>query len=130
MFKMPPSGFAGALAALCLVTVFSGCRDSGPRSCRISGEVTVDGVAVQQGAISFEIVDASDLPSGAMIIDGKYEAELTPGRKIVRISASNPDPNLGPDDVAPDIVPKKYQDAPLEIDVQTNGVHHFHLTSD
>jgi hypothetical protein len=130
MFKIPLSGFVGALAALFLVTVFSGCSDSGPRTCRISGEVTIDGVAVQEGAISFEIVDAGDLPSGAMIINGKYEAQLAPGPKIVRISASNPNPSLGPDDVAPDIVPQRYQDKPLEIDVQTNGVHHFHLTSD
>ncbi|MCL4201530.1 MAG: hypothetical protein KJ000_03490 [Pirellulaceae bacterium] len=87
-------------------------------------------MAVQEGAISFEIVDASDVPSGAMIINGKYEAQLTPGPKIVRISASNPDPDRGPDDLAPDIVPKKYLDKPLEIDVQRSGVHDFHLTSD
>ncbi len=92
--------------------------------------MTIDGVPVQEGAISFEIVEVGDVPSGAMIINGRYEAQLTPGRKIVRISASNPDPSLGPDETAPDIVPEKYQDEPLEIDVQTSGVHDFHLTSD
>lgn len=38
-----------------------GCRDTGPRSCRISGEVTIDGVPVQEDAISFDIVDPGDL---------------------------------------------------------------------
>jgi hypothetical protein len=130
MFQRTLPGFLAALAALGLVTAFSGCADSGPRSCRISGAVTIDGVPVQQGAISFEIVEAGDLPSGAMIVDGRYQAELAPGPKIVRISASNPDPNLGPDEVAPDLVPKKYQDEPLKIDVQSDGVHDFQLTSD
>jgi hypothetical protein len=129
MFKMIALGFVGVLAGLCL-TAFSGCSDSGPRSCQISGEVTIDGVPVQEGAISFEIVNTGDLPSGAMIINGKYQTQLSPGPKIVRISASNPDPNLGPDDVAPDIVPAKYQDKPLEIDVQADGIHDFRLTSD
>ena len=130
MFRRSFAVFASTLAAFGLITAFSGCGETGPRSCRISGEVTIDGVPVEEGAISFEIVDAGDLPSGAMIINGRYQAELTPGRKIVRISASNPDPNLGPDEVAPDLVPEKYQNEPLEIDVQGNGVHHFHLTSD
>ncbi len=130
MFQINLTRFLLTLATLCLLTVGFGCSDTGPRSCRISGEVTVDGVPVQDGAISFEIVEPGDVPSGAMIINGRYEAQLTPGRKIVRISASNPDPSLGPDETAPDIVPKKYQDEPLEIDVQTSGVHHFHLTSD
>lgn len=92
--------------------------------------MTIDGVPVQEGAISFDIVDLGDVPSGAMITNGRYEAQLAPGRKIVRISASNPDPSLGPDEVAPDIVPEKYKNEPLEIDVQTSGTHHFHLTSD
>ncbi len=130
MFRMTAAGLCLTLTALCLLTLGSGCSDPGPRSCRISGEVTLDGVPVQEGAISFEIVEPGDVPSGAMIINGRYEAQLTPGRKIVRISASNPDPSLGPDETAPDIVPEKYQDEPLEIDVQTSGVHDFHLTSD
>lgn len=130
MFQMTLTRLLLTLAALCLLTVGFGCRDTGPRSCRIYGEVTIDGVPVQEGAISFDIVDPGDLPGGAMIINGRYEAQLSPGRKIVRISASNPDPSLGPDETAPDIVPEKYQDEPLEIDVQTSGVHNFHLTSD
>lgn len=130
MLKPICSCVVAALVACCLVTMFSGCGDSGPRSCRISGEVTIDGVPVQEGAISFEIVEPGDLPSGAMIVNGKYQAQLAPGPKIVRISASNPDPNRGPDEVAPDLVPKKYQDEPLKIDVQGDGVHNFPLTSD
>ncbi len=130
MLRLTLAGLPLTLTALCFVTLGSGCSDSGPRSCRISGEVTIDGVPVQEGAISFDIVDLGDVPSGAMIINGRYEAQLAPGRKIVRISASNPDPSLGPDEVAPDIVPEKYKNEPLEIDVQTSGTHHFHLTSD
>jgi hypothetical protein len=130
MFQMILTRFLLTLATLCLLTVGFGCSDTGPRSCRVSGEVTIDGVPVQEGAISFDIVDPADLPGGAIIINGRYETQLSPGRKIVRISANNPDPSLGPDEAAPDIVPQKYQDEPPEIDVQTSGVHDFHLTSD
>ena len=130
MLKTIRTGFLVVMVAFCFTAIFAGCKEKGARNCTISGEVTLDGTPIKEGAISFQPVEEGDLPSGAMILDGKYQTDVTSGKKIVKISASNPDPTLGPDDVAPDLIPAKYEETPLEIDVKKSGTHDFNLTSD
>ena len=115
--------------------VLAGCGDSGPRNCEITGTVTVDGTPVKEGAISFAITEDGDLPGGAPIVDGKYSASLTPGKKKVHLSA--PDTSgfteeeyENFDGLCPDLIPQKYIDEPLIIDVTESGTFDFELTSD
>ncbi len=58
----------------------------------VQGTVTFDGEPVQQGSIAFEPADGVGPVAGGMIEGGKYvlagEAGVTPGKKIVRITAT------------------------------------------
>ena len=54
-----------AATVLLVSFVCSGCGKAGPRNCRISGAVTLDGVPVQEGGIQFDIVKKGDVPGGA-----------------------------------------------------------------
>ena len=67
-------GFTPAMLAASVWLV--GCSQPDVRFCRIHGVVTIDGLPAREGVIRFEIVSAGDLPSGATIVDGAYEARL------------------------------------------------------
>ncbi len=71
-----------------------GCGGGGPPSGRlpISGEVTLDGQPLDQGAIQFEPTDkTSKLNAGGVIANGKYkigsEQGLPPGKYKVSITS-------------------------------------------
>lgn len=71
-----------------------GCGGGGPPSGRlpISGEVTLDGQPLDQGAIQFEPTDkSSKLNAGGVIANGKYkigsEQGLPPGKYKVSITS-------------------------------------------
>jgi hypothetical protein len=119
-----------AAAMLAASVWLVGCSRPDVRSCRIHGVVTVDGRPAREGVIRFEIVSAGDLPSGATIVDGVYEAWVTPGRKVVRIVVAGSRDGLTERDLTPNIVPKKYDQSPTQIDVQKSGVFDFPLVSD
>ena len=110
--------------------VFTGCGRSGPRNCRISGAVTLDGVPVREGGIQFDIAKGGDVPGGAVIIDGKYQTWVSPGTKIVRFAIAGSREGLAPQDETPNATPRKYDKEPLQIDVRKNGVYDFLLTND
>ncbi len=120
---------AVAVAVLLSSVVCNGCGKSGPRNCRISGAVTLDGVPVQEGGIQFEIVKTGDVPGGAVIIGGQYTTWVSPGAKTVRFAIAGSREGLAPEDETPNATPRKYDKEPLQIDVRKNGVFDFPLTS-
>lgn len=109
--------------------VCMGCGKAGPRNCRISGAVTLDGVPVQEGAIQFDIVKAGDVPGGAVIIGGRYQTWVSPGAKTVRFAIAGSREGLAPEDETPNATPRKYDKEPLQIDVRANGIFDFSLSS-
>jgi len=119
--------FSIALTVICLATTIAGCGDGSPRNCTISGEVTVDGQPVESGSIQFKILEDGDLPGGGMILDGKYQTEVTPGKKKVIISAV--DTTAEPDAYGtyPSLIPEEYTKNPQEIEVTGSATHDFHL---
>ena len=96
--------FAATATLLSLIFCLAGCGGSGKVG--VSGKVTFQGKPVEMGAISFVPADGpgspdgSGSPDGAVIKDGEYHAEVTPGKKIVRITGSRPIPpqRRGPGD--------------------------------
>jgi len=120
---------AVAVAVLLASVVCTGCGKSGPRNCRISGAVTLDGVPVQEGGIQFDIVKQGDVPGGAVIIGGRYTTWVSPGAKTVRFAIAGSREGLAPEDETPNATPRKYDKEPLQIDVQNSGVFDFPLTS-
>ena len=118
-----------AVAVLLASVVCSGCGKSGPRNCRISGAVTLDGVPVQEGGIQFDIVKTGDVPGGAVIVGGRYQTWVSPGPKTVRFAIAGSREGLAPEDETPNATPPKYDKEPLQIDVRNNGVFDFPLTS-
>ena len=118
-----------AVAVLLASVICTGCGQSGPRNCRISGAVTLDGVPVQEGGIQFDIVQKGDVPGGAVIIAGRYTTWVSPGAKTVRFAIAGSREGLAPEVETPNATPRKYDKEPLQIDVRKNGVFDFPLTS-
>jgi hypothetical protein len=70
-----------------LASVLSGC--GGPSTATVSGEVTYDGQAVENGYITFTPTDGKGQDASAPIRDGRYTiAELQPGPKLVKVIAT------------------------------------------
>lgn len=98
----------GTLAAL------SGC-DNGLAS--VKGNVTFNGEPVNRGMINLEPVDGKGPVSGASVEGGKFEMkDVTPGEKIVRISAVyvksvNKESDGSEIEVCEDLLPKEYGQA-------------------
>jgi hypothetical protein len=120
---------AVAVAVLLASVICTGCGKSGPRNCKISGAVTLDGVPVQEGGIQFDIVKKGDVPGGAVIINGRYQTWVSPGAKTVRFAIAGSREGLAPEDETPNATPPKYDKEPLQIDIRKNGVFDFPLTS-
>jgi hypothetical protein len=62
-----------------------GCGE-GPATAKVSGEVKVNGTAVEHGVISYSPADNTGAPVSAEIRDGRYEIQTTAGPKHVLIS--------------------------------------------
>ena len=122
-------GVTVAVAVCMACAVVMGCGKAGPRSCRISGAVTLDGSPVQDGAIQFDIVNTGDVPGGAVIVGGRYDTWVSQGPKTVRFAIAGSREGLAPEDETPNATPRKYDKQPLQIDVRNNGVFDFPLTS-
>lgn len=85
-------GCSGFLLLLCLDCL--GCGSSDPLNRKaVLGKVTVDGVAVPNGSISFEPLSAGGVGSGAVISTGKYSISkadgLPSGKYLVRITGDD-----------------------------------------
>lgn len=74
------------LLATTLSTV--GCGNSAVTNrptIRVFGTVKLDGEPVETGSVLFEPKDAKGAAASATITDGKYETQVEPGIKVVRI---------------------------------------------
>lgn len=93
---------AVALLCACVAFAFVGCGQKGPKKVSISGTITVDGEPVDKGSVRFKPADGQGPTDGAQIVDGKFEAEVTTGEKILVVDGSKvvgqfePDPTLNP----------------------------------
>lgn len=119
-----------------------GCGQRGPRSCHVTGQVSIDGTPVQVGQISFEITTEGDLSTSGPITNGTYDLWVSPGTKKVRFSAvdvSTIPASPGNDDTATisatpvqearNLVPEHYTENPVVLEIRTGGTHDFALTS-
>jgi len=122
---------------VCIMLTLPGC--SGDDMLKISGKVTVDGTAVETGAITFVPVDGKTAVGGAVIKNGAYQAKVPPGDKIVQIRAMKLVPGEKFDEVsqtsiathfAAMLTDGKYvtDDSPLRATLTKNGeTHDFDL---
>ncbi|MDR2440487.1 MAG: hypothetical protein LBE12_14090 [Planctomycetaceae bacterium] len=67
--------------------VCSGCSHNKPDGIKIKGTVTLDGVPLETGNITFHRKDI-DQSFGSVILNGKYETYVQPGEMTVRIAAT------------------------------------------
>lgn len=74
----------GALFCGLGLVVLAGC---GPPTSVVTGTVTMDGDPLESGVISFVPADSPGEPVTVQVAQGKYEATMAPGRKLVQISA-------------------------------------------
>lgn len=79
---------AVALLCACVAFAFVGCGQKGPKKVKISGVITVDGETVDKGSVRFKPADGEGPTDGAKIADGKFEAEVTTGEKILVVDGS------------------------------------------
>ena len=117
------------LAVGCLVVAGSaflaGCDSSGGAH-DVTGTVTFEGEPVKEGQIVFE----SGTVTGAEIKEGKFTAQLPPGKYKVRITATREE-GVAPDGLPNYVsyVPKKYNEqTTLEEDVSGKKEVKYELT--
>jgi hypothetical protein len=63
-----------------------GCS-SQPDTCTVTGNVTWNGEALEDGDIVFQPADGKGLPAAGKIVDGAYEVQARTGPKRVEIRA-------------------------------------------
>jgi hypothetical protein len=68
-----------------LILAALGCGGS---SLPVSGNVTYEGSPIEEGAISFFPIDGKETSRGAMIKNGRYTADMAPGKWTVQITRS------------------------------------------
>ena len=59
-------------------------RDTVP----VTGTVLLDGAPLEQGSVVFDPADGQGTPGSAAVEDGAFTAQVEPGPKIVRFSAT------------------------------------------
>lgn len=64
--------------------VLSGC-DSGPKTVKVAGAVKLDDKPLDDGKITFE--EAGSVPDTLPVKNGKFEGQVKPGKKTVKIYA-------------------------------------------
>jgi hypothetical protein len=67
--------------------VCSGCSSNKPDGIKVNGTVTLDGVPLETGNITFHRKNI-DQSFGSIILNGKYETYVQSGEMIVRITAT------------------------------------------
>lgn len=73
--------------SLALLAPLTGCGEKSD-NVKVTGTVTVDGTPVETGSITFLAEDNAGPTGGGVINDGKFEASVAPGKKIVMIVGS------------------------------------------
>jgi hypothetical protein len=140
-----PNKISRILLVLTCSAYCTGCGSSGPSHAAVSGKVTLDGQAVQQGKILFEPTAKGKMSVGE-IADGAYaipeERGPTVGTCIVRITATRPTgkklkaavyaDDQTPVDVLEQYIPAKFNqlsNVRVDIDPTAYQVHDFALNS-
>lgn len=118
------AGFALALAVCCVA--FVGCAPKDGLT-PVKGTVTLDGAPIEKGTINFAPKGGPGTATGAPIVDGKYEARVSPGKMAVTIYAQKAEKIENPTqeqiergitENLVDIIPAKYNRAStLEADI-------------
>jgi hypothetical protein len=113
------------------MALFVGC--SGNSKLSVSGQVTLDGAPLADGAISFTPIDGKGSNARAIIFDGKYQTDVTPGKKLARIEGFKTvaikkvqygSRMIDSEDKRP-IVPTKYNsESALEVEVDSSHREH------
>ena len=116
--------FRGFLGLALLLGV--GCSEP-PNTAKVSGSVSVDGVAVENGSIGFFPLDGMSSTAGAAIKSGRYTAQVPFGKSKVEIRVPKivGEKKLYDTDNSPvqsimaESLPPKYNDeSELQIDVE------------
>jgi len=97
------------LAAAAVVA--AGCSADGPARYTVTGKVTFQGQAVEEGDITFEDVAAGQVNSAKLGSGGRYSVELPAGDFRVSVSPPLVETKAGPNS-PPDMVPKNVQNIP------------------
>ncbi len=128
-----------ALAVCCVA--FAGCA---PKDglVPVKGTITLDGAPIEKGTINFAPKGGPGTAAGGAIVNGKYEARVSPGKMAVTIYAQKAEKIENPTqeqiergitEITVDVVPAKYNRAStLEADIvegQKDPVD-FELTTD
>ena len=125
---------------LTVAVTSAGCGKSNPLGRKpVAGTVTVDAKPIEYGSISFSPEARSGTASGALIVNGAYaisaEKGLPPGKYLVRISASKPQPGApteGPSPPGIQLVAPQYNSRSTltaEVAADTDAVFDFQTTS-
>lgn len=110
--------FAALVASL-------GCAKS--NTATVTGNVTVDGEPAKVGAVSFFAVDGRAPTAGAQIADGRYSAQVKPGKCMVQVRVSKvvgkkkiyDTPESPVREIWAEVLPAKYNDkTELSLDVE------------
>ncbi len=134
---MPP--FRSALLCVLFVALGLGCSRDPLGRHALSGTVSVDGLPLAKGNISFQPTEGQRTSGGAMVLGGKFsvprESGLVLGKYRVSINASapgtggTPDENSLPGDPAPppkELIPKEWNMASEHfIEVKNSGPFKF-----
>lgn len=102
-----------ALLFLVGLVVLPACGPSGPATYPVSGTVSYQGAAVENGLISFTNLDGKQNPASGEIRNGKYSLQAEPGIKKVEIRANREgpvDPVMGAKTSVP-YIPPTYNDS-------------------
>lgn len=116
-----------------------GCGSSGPPKATVNGAVSLDGVPVPRGAITFTAVDGSTPTSGTEIKDGRYTAEVYLGDMQVSLSypkvtgkkKAYDTPDSPYIESTTEVMPERVrQDSELRAAVKSgSNTHDFHIKS-
>jgi hypothetical protein len=71
-----------------LVLILTGCGPSAPVPVAVKGTVTLDGVPLPEGRISF--ITPGQVPEMLDVKDGRFEGKVKPGKKRVEVGAYRP----------------------------------------
>ncbi len=110
------AGFQTAVAGCMLAVVvlmLAGCS-RGPKTAAVSGLVTFNGDAVQDGYIYMVPIEPGKAQDAGPVVKGRFSFKTLPGQKLVRIEATQDTPGrMAPNSVG-EMVPVKEQYIPAE----------------
>jgi hypothetical protein len=119
-----------------LAPLLAGCSGG---TASVEGNVTLDGAPLEDGVIRFEPADGKGPTAEAVITNGRYTIELSPGAKRVMIEGwrvvgqapiTPDDPQSPMHDVKEPMVPDRYgRNSELRYDVKGSDTEDFALTT-